>query len=119
MYIRQEYQICSARFSCLKCNLLYPACTLCYNKENALKEKSWCKSISAFANGMGGVLIFGISDNDEIIGLLNAEHNAEIIREQIKERLNPIPNFKKYVKTPSLTQNRNVSSRCIVSLHSI
>lgn len=57
------------------------------------KPKSWCKSISAFANGIGGKLIFGITDNDIVIGLSNVEHDAEIISEQIKERLNPIPQF--------------------------
>lgn len=67
-----------------------------YDKKVALevrKPKSWCKSVSAFANGIGGILIFGISDNDEIVGLENAEKDSEIISEQIKTRLNPIPNF--------------------------
>ena len=67
-----------------------------YDKKQALeirRPKSWCKSVSAFANGVGGSLIFGISDDDKIIGLVDAEHDAEIISEQIKERLNPIPNF--------------------------
>ena len=68
-----------------------------YDKKQMLEEKrpkSWCKSISAFANGIGGVLIFGITDDDEIVGLKNAEHDAEIISEQIKTRLDPIPNFR-------------------------
>ena len=67
-----------------------------YDKKQALekkKPKSWCKSVSAFANGVGGKLIFGIADNNEIIGLDNAEKDADIISEQIKTRLNPIPNF--------------------------
>ncbi|MEI3336826.1 MAG: ATP-binding protein [Clostridium sp.] len=67
-----------------------------YDKKQALekkKPKSWCKSVSAFANGVGGKLIFGVADNNEIIGLDNAEEDAEIISEQIKTRLNPIPNF--------------------------
>lgn len=57
------------------------------------RPKSWCKDVSAFANCDGGKLIFGIADDDEIIGLENAERDAEIISEQIKIRLNPIPNF--------------------------
>ena len=67
-----------------------------YDKKQMLEEKkpkSWCKSVSAFANGIGGVLIFGISNDDKIVGLENAEHDAEIISEQIKTRLDPIPNF--------------------------
>lgn len=42
-----------------------------YDKKLALEErkpKSWCKSVSAFANTLGGALIFGISNGDEIVG---------------------------------------------------
>src|SRR5690554_5411018 len=66
-----------------------------YDKKIALekkKPKSWCKSVSAFANGRGGKLIFGVADDDTIVGLANAEEDANIISEQIKERLDPIPN---------------------------
>lgn len=58
------------------------------------KPKSWCKSVSAFANSFGGSLIFGISNDGEIIGLENAEHDAEIISETIKNRITPLPQFK-------------------------
>lgn len=67
-----------------------------YDKKQALEEKkpkSWCKSVSAFANGIGGRLIWGITDDDVVIGLQSPEHDAEVISEQIKNRLNPIPNF--------------------------
>jgi ATP-dependent DNA helicase RecG len=67
-----------------------------YDKKQKLEKKrpkSWCKSISAFANGLGGVLIFGISEDNRILGLENAENDAEIISEQIKAKLDPIPNF--------------------------
>ena len=40
-----------------------------YDKKAMLeikKPKSWLKSVSAFANGVGGVLIFGIADNDSV-----------------------------------------------------
>ena len=36
-----------------------------YDKKQALEErrpKSWCKSVSAFANTFGGAIIFGVSD---------------------------------------------------------
>ena len=36
------------------------------------KVKSWLKSVSAFANGSGGCLLFGIADDDTIIGLTDA-----------------------------------------------
>lgn len=68
-----------------------------YDKKVAIEErkpKSWCKSVSAFANGFGGSLIFGISDDGEIVGLDDAEGDAEKISETIKTRMNPIPEFK-------------------------
>lgn len=55
------------------------------------KPKSWLKSVSAFANGEGGVLVFGITDDDEIVGLANAEEDAECISEAIKTKPDPIP----------------------------
>ena len=58
------------------------------------KPKSWCKSVSAFANTYGGSLIFGISDDNQIIGLESPDKDAEIISEMIKSRLDPIPEFK-------------------------
>ena len=67
-----------------------------YDKKLALEErkpKSWCKSVCAFANGNGGSLIFGISDDGEIAGLENPEHDAEAISEIIKTKLDPTPNF--------------------------
>lgn len=51
-----------------------------YDKKQILeikRPKSWLKSVSAFANGEGGTLIFGISDDDQIIGLEDAESDAE------------------------------------------
>ena len=48
------------------------------------KPKSWCKSVSAFANTLGGKLIFGISNDDEIVGLENPNIAAERISEIIK-----------------------------------
>lgn len=58
------------------------------------KPKSWCKSISAFANTLGGFLIFGISDDNQIVGLETPDKDAELISKIIKTRLNPIPEFK-------------------------
>lgn len=52
-----------------------------YDKKAALeakKPKSWCKSVSAFANGIGGALIFGIANDGEVVGLDDAEHGFPI-----------------------------------------
>ena len=55
------------------------------------KVKSWLKSVSAFANGGGGCLLFGIADDDTIIGLTDAKTDAEFISQKIKERIDPMP----------------------------
>lgn len=68
-----------------------------YDKKLALEEKkpkSWCKSVSAFANTFGGALIWGISNDGEVVGLSDPEGDAEKISETIKSRLTPIPEFK-------------------------
>ena len=47
-----------------------------YDKKVALetkKPKSWCKSISAFANCYGGKLVFGVANDDALVGLSDAE----------------------------------------------
>lgn len=65
-----------------------------YDKKQAVerkKPKSWLKSISAFANTVGGTLIFGITDTDEIIGLEDAKSDSEFISQKIKERISPFP----------------------------
>ena len=65
-----------------------------YDKKERLeviKPKSWLKSVSAFANGNGGTLIFGISDDDRIVGLANAESDSEVISEYVKTKLDPVP----------------------------
>ena len=55
------------------------------------KVKNWLKSVSAFANGGSGCLLFGIADDDSIIGLANAKADAEFVSQKIKERIDPMP----------------------------
>lgn len=65
-----------------------------YEKKQELewrKVKSWLKSVSAFANTSGGKLIFGITDNDEIIGIEDVKTASEFISQKIKERISPFP----------------------------
>ncbi|HIU67162.1 MAG TPA: putative DNA binding domain-containing protein [Candidatus Caccomorpha excrementavium] len=59
----------------------------------AKKPKSWLKSVSAFANGIGGTLFFGIDNDRNVIGLADAQTDAETISRLIKERITPYPNF--------------------------
>ena len=65
-----------------------------YDKKLILEEKrpkSWLKSVSAFANGKGGILFFGVADDDTLIGLEDARRVSEKISEIIKTRMDPIP----------------------------
>lgn len=55
------------------------------------KPKSWLKSVSAFANGVGGVLIFGIADDDSVAGIDDVKKAMEVISEQIKVKMDPTP----------------------------
>lgn len=68
-----------------------------YDKKQAVerkKVKSWLKSVSAFANTIGGTLIFGIADNEEIVGLKDIKSDSEFISQKIKERISPFPEVK-------------------------
>ena len=68
-----------------------------YEKKQALevkRPKSWLKSVSAFANTFGGRIIFGVADNDEVVGLTDARRDAALISELIKAHLEPLPVFK-------------------------
>ena len=52
-----------------------------YDKKQQLevkRPKSWLKSVSAFANGEGGTLVFGISDDDHVIGLADADRKSVV-----------------------------------------
>ena len=55
------------------------------------KPKSWLKSVSAFANGLGGSLFFGV-DNDGIVkGLDDIQHVCETISSKIRDYMDPLP----------------------------
>ena len=67
-----------------------------YDKKLMLERKeplSWLKSISAFANTFGGVLLYGVDNDGNLVGLENAERDAEDISEMIKCLMDPVPEF--------------------------
>ncbi len=68
-----------------------------YDKKEMLEERdprSWCKSVSAFANGVGGSLIFGIADKtNEVKGLAEAEKDSEKISRILRDKMDPVPAF--------------------------
>ena len=74
-------------------NTLIAECTT-YDFKVMLEEKkpkSWLKSVSAFANGLGGSLFFGI-DNDGIVkGLDDVQHVCETISSRIRDYMDPLP----------------------------
>lgn len=69
------------------------------------KPKSWLKSVSAFSNGIGGMLFFGIDDQGNTAGLEDVQGDAEKISRLIKERITPLPQF---VLTPAAEEGKNV-----------
>lgn len=58
------------------------------------KPKSWLKSVSAFANTNGGILLFGISDKDKIkVGLDDVIGDSEKISKLINSKIIPLPRY--------------------------
>lgn len=72
-----------------------------YDKKERLeikKPKSWLKSVSAFANTLGGWLIWGITDDNCVIGVDNIKLDSEKISELIKDKMDPIPQIDLQIK---------------------
>ena len=86
--------------------------TTCDFKEAVERKqpKSWLKSVSAFANTVGGVLVFGVNDDGETIGLENAKADAEFISDRIKVFMDPVPEFELVTKPAG-------NGRFILELH--
>ncbi len=55
------------------------------------KPKSWMKSVSAFSNGLGGSLFFGVDNDGNIIGLDDVQHVCEAISAKIRDYMDPLP----------------------------
>ncbi|KGF07165.1 ATPase AAA [Tissierellia bacterium S7-1-4] len=72
-----------------------------YDKKEKLeinKPKSWLKSVSAFANCRGGKLIFGVKEDNTILGLSDYQEVSENISEIIKTKMDPNPEFDMEIK---------------------
>ena len=89
VFLQPKYKISSQ----MELNTLIAECTA-YDFKVMLEEKkpkSWLKSVSAFANGLGGSLFFGI-DNDGIVkGLDDVQHVCEAISSRIRDYMDPLP----------------------------
>ena len=77
----------------MELNTLLAECTA-YDFKIMLEEKkpkSWLKSVSAFANGLGGSLFFGIDNNGIVKGLDDVQHVCEAISSKIRDYMDPLP----------------------------
>ena len=77
----------------MELNVLIAECTA-YDFKVMLEEKkpkSWLKSVSAFANGSGGSLLFGIDNDGRVKGLDDVQHVCETISSRIRDYMDPLP----------------------------
>ena len=77
----------------MKLNDLIVECTA-YDFKLMLEEKkpkSWLKSVSAFANGLGGSLFFGIDNCGLVQGLDDVQHVCEAISSRVRDYMDPLP----------------------------
>ena len=72
---------------------LIAECTT-YDYKVALEEnkpKSWLKSVSAFSNGLGGSLFYGVNNEGIVKGLTDVQHVCETISSRIRDYMDPLP----------------------------
>ena len=77
----------------MKLEALIAECTA-YDFKSMLEEKkpkSWLKSVSAFSNGLGGSLFFGVDNDRSIKGLEDVQHVCEAISSKIRDYMDPLP----------------------------
>ena len=106
----------------MKINNLISECTA-YDFKVMLEEKkpkSWLKSVSAFANGLGGSLFFGI-DNEGIIFASTdtpnvGDHDGDMSETKLTERQQKILNLIK--ESPTIT-GKKMSETLSVSQRTI
>lgn len=74
------------------------------------RPKSWLKSVSAFANTLGGVVVFGIDDaSHQIVGIEDAQAEVAFISRAIRDRIDPLPRFE--------VEMREEAGRPTIALH--
>ena len=69
---------------------LIAECTA-YDYKVMLEESRRLKSVSAFANTMGGSLFFGIDNDGNVKGLEDIQHVTETISMKIRDYMDPLP----------------------------
>ena len=51
------------------------------------------KTVSAFANGIGGILFFGVNDNKQLVNINNPQLVCDKISELINSKIDPVPKY--------------------------
>ena len=77
----------------MKLKDLITECTA-YDYKEMLEEnkpKSWLKSVSAFSNGLGGSLFYGVNNDGVVKGLDDVQHVCEAISSMIRDFMDPLP----------------------------
>lgn len=70
-----------------------------YNLEFKVEvTKTFLKTVSAYANYNDGVIIFGVDDDGDLIGLDSAKEESSRIENMINDSIVPVPNFEIEVK---------------------
>jgi len=66
------------------------------------RPKSWLKTVSAFANGLGGSFYFGVDNDGKPVGLADVKTTTEQISKLIQARISPLPEFnlRLFIPTP-------------------
>lgn len=62
------------------------------------RPKSWLRTVCAFANGRGGIIVFGVRDDGRIVGIVDPQQTIEDITKLIKARIVPTPEFRVHVE---------------------
>ncbi|MBR6972869.1 MAG: putative DNA binding domain-containing protein [Bacteroidales bacterium] len=55
------------------------------------RPKSWLKSVSAFGNGLGGSILFGIDNDGVVKGLDDVQYVCKTISSKIRDYMDPLP----------------------------
>lgn len=73
------------------------------------RPKSWLKSVSAFANSLGGSLFFGLDNDGVVRGFDNMQLVCETISSKVREYMDPLPEVEmKPVFKSTLTQFQTI-----------
>jgi hypothetical protein len=61
-------------------------------KESFAGGDGWLKTLSAFANGDGGVLFFGVKNDSSVIGLSAPKTSTQVAKE-VRDSIEPFPSY--------------------------